>query len=85
MCNAAQPPCIKGISHCKNILNLLDKSLHYVKKDLYFYIPVPKNEMIVAYYGRPGVASMGVLGQYSVDELADKIKEKAAAIENKYL
>ncbi len=36
-----------------------------------------ENEMIVAYYGRPGVASMGVLGQYSVDDLVPVVKAKA--------
>lgn len=37
------------------------------------------NEMIVAYYGRPGVKSLGVLGQYSLDEIIPIIKEKANA------
>jgi len=36
------------------------------------------NETIVAYYGRPGVSSLGVLGQYSIDALIPKIKAKAA-------
>lgn len=36
-----------------------------------------KNEMIVAYYGRPGVKSLGVLGQHSLDEIIPIIKEKA--------
>ena len=40
-----------------------------------------KNEMIVAYYGRPGVASLGVLGQYSIETLMPKIKAKAAEYE----
>ncbi len=35
------------------------------------------NEIIVAYYGRPGTASLGVLGQYSIDELMEKVKAKA--------
>jgi hypothetical protein len=34
------------------------------------------NELIVGYYGRPGVASLGVLGQYSIEELMPKIKAK---------
>ncbi len=37
-----------------------------------------KNEMIVAYYGRPGVSSLGVLGQYPLETLMPKIKAKAA-------
>ncbi|WP_373030980.1 hypothetical protein [Sulfurovum sp.] len=37
-----------------------------------------ENEMIVAYYGRPGVKSLGVLGQYSIEELIPKVKVKAA-------
>ena len=35
-----------------------------------------KNEMIVAYYGRPGVKSMGVLGQHSIEALIPIIKAK---------
>lgn len=35
------------------------------------------NELIVGYYGRPGAASLGVLGQYSIEELIPKIKAKA--------
>lgn len=35
-----------------------------------------KDEMVVAYYGRPGVKSMGVLGQYSIDALIPIIKAK---------
>ena len=37
-----------------------------------------KNELIVAYYGRPGVKSLGVLGQYPIDELKPIIRKKAA-------
>ncbi len=40
-----------------------------------------QNEMIVAYYGRPGVSSLGVLGQYPVETLMPKIKAKAAEYE----
>ena len=36
-----------------------------------------ENEMIVAYYGRPGVRAMGVLGQYSIEEIIPIIKAKA--------
>ena len=36
-----------------------------------------KNEMIVAYYGRPGVKSLGVLGQHSLEEIIPMIKAKA--------
>ena len=39
-------------------------------------LPSP-NELIVAYYGRPGAASLGVLGQYAIEELMLKIKAKA--------
>ncbi len=35
------------------------------------------DELIVAYYGRPGTASLGVLGQYPIEELMPKIKAKA--------
>jgi len=35
------------------------------------------DELIVAYYGRPGTASLGVLGQYPVEELMPKIQAKA--------
>ncbi len=35
------------------------------------------DQFIVAYYGRPGTASLGVLGQYSVEELMPKIKATA--------
>jgi hypothetical protein len=37
-----------------------------------------KDELIVAYYGRPGVKSLGVLGQHSVPALKTIIKKKAA-------
>ncbi len=36
-----------------------------------------KNEMIVAYYGRPGVKSLGVLGQHSLQDIIPMIKAKA--------
>jgi hypothetical protein len=36
------------------------------------------DELIVAYYGRPGTSSLGVLGQYPIEELMSKIKAKAA-------
>jgi len=35
-----------------------------------------ENEMIVAYYGRPGVRTMGILGQYSVEAIIPIIKAK---------
>jgi hypothetical protein len=35
------------------------------------------DELMVGYYGRPGAASLGVLGQYSIEELMPKIKAKA--------
>lgn len=38
-----------------------------------------KNEMIVAYYGRPGVKSLGVLGQHSLESIIPIIKAKASA------
>jgi len=37
-----------------------------------------KNELVVAYYGRPGVRALGVLGQYPVGELKSIIRHKAA-------
>ena len=39
-------------------------------------LPSP-NELMVGYYGRPGSASLGVLGQYTIAELMPKIKAKA--------
>ncbi len=36
-----------------------------------------KNEMIVAYYGRPGVKSLGVLGQHSLEAIIPMIQKKA--------
>ena len=36
-----------------------------------------KNEVIVAYYGRPGVKSLGVLGQHSLKDLMPIIQKKA--------
>jgi len=36
-----------------------------------------ENEMIVAYYGRPGIRSMGVLGKYSLEAIIPIIKAKA--------
>ena len=38
-----------------------------------------KNEIIVAYYGRPGVKSLGVLGQHSLESLMPIIQAKANA------
>ncbi len=35
------------------------------------------DEMMLGYYGRPGVASLGVLGQHSIEELMPLIKAKA--------
>jgi hypothetical protein len=35
------------------------------------------DELIVGYYGRPGVSSLGVLGQHSIEELTPIIKAKA--------
>jgi hypothetical protein len=36
------------------------------------------DELIVAYYGRPGAASLGVLGQYPIEKLKPVIRKKAA-------
>jgi len=36
-----------------------------------------KNELIVAYYGRPGAASLGILGQYPIEKLKPIIKKRA--------
>lgn len=35
-----------------------------------------QNEIIMAYYGRPGVSSLGVLGQHSATDLLEIIKSK---------
>jgi len=37
-----------------------------------------KNELIIAYYGRPGVKSLGVLGEHPIEQLKPMIKKKAA-------
>ena len=37
-----------------------------------------KNEMVLTYYGRPGVKSMGVLGQHSIEALIPVIKAKVS-------
>jgi len=37
----------------------------------------PGEELIVGYYGRPNTSSLGVLGQYSIEELMPIIKAKA--------
>jgi hypothetical protein len=34
-------------------------------------------DLMVGYYGRPGAASLGVLGQYSIEELMPKIRDQA--------
>ena len=39
--------------------------------------PLSGDELIVGYYGRPGVSSLGVLGQYSIEELTPLIQAKA--------
>ncbi len=38
-----------------------------------------KHELIVAYYGRPGVKSLGVLGEHSIQQLKPMIKKRAKA------
>ena len=40
-------------------------------------LPV-KDSLIVAYYGRPGVRSLGILGQYPLEKIIPIIKAKAA-------
>jgi hypothetical protein len=35
------------------------------------------NEMMLGYYGRPGTASLGILGQHSIEELMPLIRAKA--------
>ena len=37
-----------------------------------------KNSLIVAYYGRPGVKSLGILGKHSLENIIPIIKAKAA-------
>jgi len=36
-----------------------------------------KNQLIVAYYGRPGTSRLGVLGKYSIPTLMKKVQAKA--------
>ncbi len=40
-------------------------------------LPV-KNSLIVAYYGRPGVRSLGILGEYPLEKIIPMVKAKAA-------
>ena len=40
-------------------------------------LPV-KDSLIVAYYGRPGVKSLGILGEYSLEKIIPMVKAKAA-------
>jgi hypothetical protein len=40
-------------------------------------LPV-KDSLIVAYYGRPGVKSLGILGEYPLEKIIPMIKAKAA-------
>jgi len=42
-----------------------------------YQLPV-KDSLIVAYYGRPGVRSLGILGQYPLQKIIPMIKAKAA-------
>jgi len=42
----------------------------------------PNYDMIVAYYGRPHVKSLGILGNYSLQEIIPKIKAKAKEYED---
>ncbi|WP_163338514.1 hypothetical protein [Desulfopila sp. IMCC35008] len=37
----------------------------------------PSTDLMVGFYGRPGAVSLGVLGQYSIEDLMPKIKAKA--------
>ena len=37
-----------------------------------------KNQLIVAYYGRPGTSKLGILGKYTIPTLITKVKAKAA-------
>ncbi len=40
-----------------------------------------ENQIIVAFYGRPGTASLGVLGQHDIEQLSDLIKKQVKAYE----
>lgn len=51
----------------------LYKSITKIEKQL-----AGDNELIVAYYGRPGVSSLGVLGQHTIGDLKHIIKKKAS-------
>ncbi len=57
---------------CVLISTLLTSSLQLRAQSL-----EERKEMILAYYGRPGVSSLGVLGQYSPYEILPIIKAKA--------
>lgn len=37
---------------------------------------VEKDELLVGYYGRPNTPTLGILGQYNIDDLVVKMKEK---------
>lgn len=60
-----------GLTSTLNALEMRDE-------DKATQLPI-KNEIIVAYYGRPGVKSLGVLGQHSLKDLMPIIQKKADA------
>ncbi|MEJ5184928.1 MAG: hypothetical protein WHT81_07380 [Rectinemataceae bacterium] len=65
----------------KNMLNL-DQTMslanyHAAGGHLWNRIPLVANRTIVAYYGKPGSAQMGILGRYSKEEIADMVTEMA--------
>ncbi|RXJ66464.1 hypothetical protein CRV08_12660 [Halarcobacter ebronensis] len=60
-----------SIIFLENISANIDKKQEEVKKD----------QIIVGYYGRPNTKSLGILGQSNIDELVQKMKEKAKYFE----
>ncbi len=94
--------CPKILENTFSALTFMRIREHYIMKVLQIFLVIilfgltlqsahgqkalADNEFIVAYYGRPHVKTMGVLGQHSVDELAqliqDRVKEYEQAAPN---
>lgn len=70
-----------------NMVNTLDFTSFVEKMEQYAtkVLPIPKNDsvlasnQIVAYYGHPYSSLMGILGEYSAEELVGLLKDKAGA------
>jgi hypothetical protein len=62
----------------KNILCLLFMVVASLPDSSFSQQQLPSgDELIVGYYGRPGAASLGVLGQHTIEQLVPIIKAKS--------